>query len=89
MRAVITVKGADSVGIIASVSKLMADYNINIVDISQTTASNNFFMVMLIDTENAKAEFSEVVSELKILGKRLNQNINIRHETVFNSMHRI
>jgi len=89
MRAVITVKGKDSVGIIAEVSKLMADSDINIVDISQTTISDNFFMVMLVDIKNSKKDYSEIVSELKELGKKLNQNINISNEKLFNSMHRI
>lgn len=89
MKAVITVKGEDGVGIIARVSKLLADADINVIDISQTTASNQFFMVMLVDTAKTKKEFSQIVSELKALGKELNQSINISNEKLFNSMHRI
>ena len=89
MRAVITVKGKDGVGIIAEVSRLMADSDINIVDISQTTISDNFFMVMLVDIKNSKKDYSEIATELKDLGKKLNQNINISNEKLFNSMHRI
>jgi len=89
MRAVITVKGKDAVGIIAKVSKLMADSDINIMDISQTTADSEFFMIMLVDTKKSKKEFSEIASDLKALGKEINQSINLSNEKLFNSMHRI
>ena len=89
MRAVITVKGKDGVGIIAKVSKLMADSDINIMDISQTTADSEFFMIMLIDTKKSKKEFAEIASDLKALGKEINQSINLSNEKLFNSMHRI
>lgn len=89
MKAVITVKGEDGVGIIAKVSQLMADANVNIIDISQTTASNRFFMVMLVDTAKSNREFSQISAELKKLGKEINQSINISNEKLFNSMHRI
>lgn len=89
MRAVVTVKGEDGVGIIARVSKLMADYDVNIVDIAQTTAENNFFMIMLVDTSKSEKEFSKLSQELRELGKELKQNINVSNEKLFNSMHRI
>ncbi|HOV64225.1 MAG TPA: ACT domain-containing protein, partial [Spirochaetia bacterium] len=36
MNAIITVVGHDRVGLIAKVSGMLAEYNINIIDISQT-----------------------------------------------------
>ena len=52
MRAVITVTGNDSVGIIARVSKLLSENDVNIADISQTTYEGKFFMVMLVEIAN-------------------------------------
>lgn len=89
MRSIITVIGADSVGIIARVSAFLAKHNINIVDISQTTESNHFLMVMLVDMKGADISFSKASASLKELGNDIGQKITMRHEQVFNSMHRI
>ena len=89
MKAVITVTGNDAVGIIAHVSKLLADNDINIVDISQTTQQGMFFMVMLVEIGSKEDTFMKLKKSLKELGEKLGQKIHIRHEKVFNSMHRI
>ncbi|MBQ8808279.1 MAG: ACT domain-containing protein [Clostridia bacterium] len=89
MKSVITVMGKDSVGIIAQVSELLAKYEINIVDISQTTYDEQFLMVMIVDMESAKISFTDAVNQLKELGERLGQRIQVRHKEVFDSMHRI
>mgnify|MGYP004553639397 FL=1 len=89
MRSVITVTGEDAVGIIARVSGYLASNGINIVDISQTTHQNKFLMVMLVDMDGSEVVFSRAVKELKELGLKIGQRINMRHEQVFNSMHRI
>lgn len=89
MRSVITVIGDDSVGIIAKVSKFLAENNINIVDISQTTMDKKFLMVMLVEMDKATISFADANNSLKKLGGILGQKITMRHEKVFNSMHRI
>lgn len=89
MKSVITVMGKDGVGIIAKVSALLAKNEINIVDISQTTYDNQFLMVMVVDMKTSKIPFNEAVSELKALGNEIGQKIQVRHKTVFDSMHRI
>ena len=52
---VVTVIGADSVGIVAGVTKELAVQNINILDISQTILDDIFDMVLICDMEKAKA----------------------------------
>ena len=89
MKAVITVTGKDGVGIIAKVSALLAENDINIVDISQTTYEENFLMVMVADMEKSKISFSQTVSELVRLGEEIGQRIQVRNKNVFDSMHRI
>lgn len=89
MRSVITVTGADGVGIIAKVSGLLAQHGINIVDISQTTADKRFLMVMLVEMDNADESFAQIGKMLTELGESIGQSITMRHEKVFNSMHRI
>ena len=89
MRAVITVKGDDAVGIIAKVSGLLAKSGVNIIDISQTILEKQFLMVMLVETNEKSVDFASLRDSLVLLGKEINQIINIRHETVYNTMHRI
>ena len=58
MKAIITVLGKDQVGIIAGVSSLLAKWNVNVLDISQTILQENFTMVMLVDLENCSLSFT-------------------------------
>ena len=46
MRAIVTVIGKDKSGIIAEVSSVLAENDVNIEDISQTIVSGNFTMIM-------------------------------------------
>ena len=47
MRAVITVIGKDTVGILAKISSICADNGVNIMDVSQTVMQDMFVMTML------------------------------------------
>ena len=89
MKAVITVLGRDKVGIIAGICTKLAELNINVLDINQTIMQNMFTMTMLVDTSGSKEEFSKLVDELKCEGERLNVNIRIQREDIFDQMHRI
>ncbi len=89
MRAVVTVMGNDKPGIIAATSTLLAENQVNILDITQTIVQNIFTMVMLVNIENSKVEFSTLNDALTQLGKNLSVEIRIQHEDIFNSMHRI
>ena len=89
MKAVITVTGKDSVGIIAKVATACAEFGANIVDISQSVLSDYFAMIMLADISSLTVEFSEFVDKLEALGKENNLDIHTMHEDIFNSMHRI
>ena len=69
MKAVITVTGKDSVGIIASVSNECAKYGANIVDISQSVLSEYFAMIMLADIDKLSVPFSDFVDAMACVGK--------------------
>ena len=89
MKAVITVTGKDSVGIIAKVSAECAKYDANIVDISQSVLSEYFAMIMLADIDGLKVSFSEFVDIMSELGRDRALSINVMHEDIFNTMHHI
>ena len=88
-RAVVTVIGHDTVGIIAKVSNLLSSHSVNVLEISQSVLSDLFAMVMLCDTENSPTDFSVLTKDLDDLGTSQNLNIRIMHDDIFQSMHRI
>ncbi len=88
MRAVVTVVGKDRAGIIAKVSTLLYENDINILDISQTIMSDDIFsMIMLVDMKSSSA--SDVSDKLAELAKEIGMSIHLQNEELFNSMHRI
>ena len=89
MKAVVTVIGKDSVGIIAKVSAGCARYSANILDISQTVIDEYFTMIMIVEIDNCTVSFSEFSDQLSQLGQEMGLSIRTMHEDIFNSMHRI
>lgn len=89
MKAFITVLGKDKVGIIAGVSALLKAQNVNIEDISQTILKDDFTMIMRVDTTDCKSDFDVLAELLQKTGNELGVTITLRHEDIFNAMHRI
>ncbi len=89
MRAVITVIGKDTTGIIAAVSNVLKEREINILDINQSVLSDMFVMVMLVDISSSKVDFASLQNELTVLGDNMGLKILAMHEDIFNTMHRI
>lgn len=90
MKAVITVTGKDTTGIIARVSALCAESGVNIVDISQSVLAGEYFaMTMLVELKDGSIPFSDFVDKMNALAKELALDIRTMHEDIFNSMHRI
>lgn len=89
MKAVITVVGHDSKGIIAKVSAKCAEVGANIIDISQSIVNEYFAMIMVVDTEELTVAFTDFVDSMSELGKENNLDIRTMHEDIFNSMHKI
>ena len=89
MKAVITVVGHDSCGIIAKVSAACAQAGANIVDISQSVLSDYFAMIMIVDTSGLSMSFTDFVDVMAKLGNENALDIRTMHEDIFNSMHKI
>lgn len=89
MKAVITVTGKDSVGIIANVATECAKYDANIVDISQSVLSEYFAMIMLADIDKLSVPFSDFVDAMAAVGKDKGLDVHVMHEDIFNTMHHI
>ena len=89
MRAIVTVIGKDRVGIIADVTALLAQYGVNVLDISQTVLQEYFTMIMLVDASQCTVPFADLARTLDEAGTQRDLHIRVMHEDIFNSMHRI
>lgn len=89
MNAVISVIGKDRVGILAHVSTSASSYGANIIEVSQTVLSNTFAMIMVVDIDSLNVPLSTFIDEMKTKGNEKNVVINVMHEDIFNSMHKI
>ena len=88
-RAIITVVGKDTVGIIAKVCTYLAENGINILDISQTIVQEYFNMMMIVDTSGTDKQFGDIADELAAIGEGIGVVIKCQKEEIFDKMHRI
>ncbi len=89
MRAIVTVTGRDTVGIIAGVCTELANLEVNILDINQTVMDGFFVMNMLVDLSASTKSYDLVRDALDEKGVRMGLTIRIQREDIFNAMHRI
>jgi len=88
-KAIITVVGQDTVGIIARVCAYLSQHNVNVLDISQTIIDGFFNMMMIVDYSESDKEFSAMVGNLEDLGDDIGVRIRCQREEIFTKMHRI
>lgn len=88
MRAILTVIGKDKVGIIAGVSRKLAELEINILDVSQTIMDGYFTMMMMLSMDK-NSDFEKIRSELNQIGEALGVSIKVQNEEIFNAMHKL
>lgn len=89
MKAIVSVFAKDSKGITAYVSALLAEKEINILDISQTLMQEFFAMIMLVDLTDCPAPFDELSRFLKEKGEERGLDIHIQRQDIFDAMHHI
>ena len=88
-KAVVSVLGADQRGIIARVTKILYDFDVNVLDISQTIVSGLFSMIMVVDVSSERSDFDAISHELAALGERMNLQVRIQNGEIFDAMHHI
>jgi ACT domain-containing protein len=89
IKGVLTVIGKDRVGIIAALSRILAEANCNILDISQTTMDDIFTMTMLVDVTDVKGGFGPLAETLRQEGENMGLRVQLCHVDIFNAMHKI
>ena len=78
MRAIVTVVGKDRVGIIANVCNLLAKYQVNVLDISQTVLQGYFTMIMMVDATHCELPIAELIKMM--IGKTVFEQYTPRAE---------
>lgn len=89
MRAVITVIGKDTVGILAKISSACAEHQINVLEVTQSILQDLFVMVMMVDISKSDIPFTDFADQMNTLGEKMGLSVRAMHEDIFNSMHRI
>ena len=87
MKAVITVIGTDSVGILAGVSAACAGRRANILEVTQSVLDGYFCMVMVVQMDESANGISLLQRDIQAAVPDM--VIHVMHEDIFNSMHRI
>ena len=88
-RAIVSVLGSDRSGIVAAVTGALAEYDTNILDISQTILQGTFTMTMLVDLSPSDADFAEIQVKLAELAELLGVQVTMQREEVFKFMYRL
>ncbi len=88
-RAVVTVLGADRVGIVAAISKVLAENNVNILDLTSSKVRDLFVMIMLVDISNSRVSLEKLKELLGAEAAKIGVQVTVQHENIFRYMHRV
>ncbi len=88
-KAIITVVGKYTVGILAKTCTYLAESKINILDISQTVVQDYFNMMMIVDYTKCRKHFEDVAAELGEIGLSMGLKIRCQKSEIFEKMHRV
>lgn len=89
MKIVVTILGKDRVGIIAMVSNILAENNVNILNINQNILDGFFNMVMIAEMSESKIKLKDLQQMLREKGEAINLEIKAQHQDIFNIMHKV
>ena len=89
MKAVVTVVGKDRVGIIAGVCVKLAEFNVNVLNISQSVMEGFFTMMMVVDVTDSTVPLAELAQRVEEMGKDMGLSIRLQREDIFEAMHRV
>jgi len=87
--AVVTAFGKDRTGLVAGVTKALAENQVNIEDLGQTIMQDMFAMMILVDISKCKCDFETLQKKLAEEGKKLGLQVLIQHKDIFEYMHRV
>ena len=88
-KALISVTGADTTGIIAKVATRLSEMNINILEITQTILDGYFTMMMVVDLDGAHMDFAQIDASFDNIRSDMNMYIHMQRMDIYETMHRV
>ena len=89
MKLIVTVVGKDRVGIIASVTKILADNEVNILSINQNILNGFFNMILFAEADENKIRLIDLQQAMKVQGEKIGVEIKTQHQDIFDVMHKV
>jgi len=86
---IVTISGSDKIGIVSTITAVLAQYTVNIEDIKQTLMQDHFVMFLLGDISQSTYSFKEVKEVLIESGKELGMEIWVQKKEIFDNMHTV
>ncbi len=86
---IITISGADRIGIVSKVTTVLAEYKVNIEDIKQSIMQDYFVMFLLGGIESSDKSFKEIKEAILKVGEELGMEIWVQKKQIFDKMHNI
>lgn len=89
MKAVISVLGTDTVGILAKVSGKCYEGGMNVTDVTQSVLQDMFVMIMMVEFTPKSISFNDFAASMEELGKQEGLVIHVMNYEIFQAMHKI
>jgi len=89
LKLIVTVVGKDRVGIIASVTKILADNEVNILSINQNILNGFFNMILFAEADENKIRLIDLQQAMKVQGEKIGVEIKTQHQDIFDVMHKV
>ncbi|MDY6053400.1 MAG: ACT domain-containing protein [Anaerovibrio sp.] len=89
MKLVVTIVGKDRVGIIASVSNILAQKKVNILSVNQNIMDGFFNMIMMAELTDDSVKLADIQKDMKAAGAEMELDIKIQNQEIFNIMHNV
>lgn len=81
--------GANRSGIIARLTRVLAENDVDIIDITQKIVENLFVMMLIADITKSRIDLDRLSTLLQAEGKSLGLQVGVQHERLFRYMHRV
>lgn len=88
-RIVITVLGKNRPGIVAGVTRVLSEANVDIRDITQSIIEDIFTMTLLADVAESTLDFTQLQEALAAEAEVLGVTVQVQREDVFQFMYRL
>jgi ACT domain-containing protein len=88
-RVILTAFGKNHPGVISSITKVLADFQCDIQDMTQKLMQEFYSLMIIFDMTGSSASFDVIREKILEAGNEVGAKCLIQHEDIFKGMHRI